>query len=103
MRALVRKTAQFGEVVAAVFDKAAHYIADPKEVSRLATRAVALILRPRRQAFPSPSGTDWNQTGLVDQDEGAQVFGILASSPMDRARNSRGIARHCSGAPIVER
>ena len=54
MRALVRKTAQLGKVVEAVFDKAAHYSADPKEVSRLATRAVALILGPRRRALRAP-------------------------------------------------
>ena len=54
MRALVRKTAQLGEVVEAVFDKAAHYSADPKEVSRLATRAVALFLGPGRRALPAP-------------------------------------------------
>jgi hypothetical protein len=54
MRARVRKTAQLGEVVAAVFDKAAHYSADPKEVSRLATQAVALILRPQRRVLPRP-------------------------------------------------
>ena len=52
MRALVRKTAQLGEVVAAVFDKAALYSADPNEVSRLATQVVALILRPQRRAHP---------------------------------------------------
>lgn len=54
MRALVHKTAELGEVVEAVFDKAAHYGADPKEVSRLATRAVALILCPHRLALPAP-------------------------------------------------
>lgn len=45
----VRKTAQLGEVVAAAFDKAAPYSRDPKEVSRLATQAVARILRLRRR------------------------------------------------------
>ena len=54
MGALVRKSAELGEVVEAVFDKAAHYSADPKEVSRLATRAVALILGPRRRALRAP-------------------------------------------------
>jgi hypothetical protein len=54
MRALVRKTAQLGEVVAAVFDKAAHYSADPKGVSRLATRAVALILHRQWRPLPHP-------------------------------------------------
>jgi len=54
MRALVRKTAQLGEVVANVFDKAGHYSRDPKEVSRLATQAVARILRPQRPG-PAPS------------------------------------------------
>jgi hypothetical protein len=51
MRVLVRKTAQLGEVVAAVFDKAAHYSEDPREVSRLGTQAVALIWRPQRRAL----------------------------------------------------
>ena len=54
MRPLVRKTAQLGEVVAAGFDKAAHYSADPKEVSRLATRAVLLILRAQRRTLAAP-------------------------------------------------
>jgi hypothetical protein len=54
MRALVRKTAQLGEVVAAVFDKAAHYSADPNEVSRLATQTIALMLRPQRRTVPHP-------------------------------------------------
>jgi hypothetical protein len=49
---LVRKTAQLGEVVAAAFDKAARYSGDPKVVSRLATRAIALILRPERRGPP---------------------------------------------------
>jgi hypothetical protein len=51
---LVRKTAQLGEVVAAAFDKAARYSCDPKVVSRLATKAIALILRPERRG-PPPS------------------------------------------------
>jgi hypothetical protein len=48
MRSLVRKTAQLGEVVAAAFDHAASYSRDPREVSRLATQAIAVMLRPRR-------------------------------------------------------
>jgi hypothetical protein len=49
MRTQVNKTAQLGELVVAVFDKAAHYSSDPREVSRLATRAVAHILRRARK------------------------------------------------------
>lgn len=48
MRADLRKTAELGEVVAAVFDKAAHYSANPRKVSRLVTQAVALMLRTQR-------------------------------------------------------
>lgn len=39
------KTAQLGELVAAVFDEAARYSADPREVSRLASRAVSHMVR----------------------------------------------------------
>ncbi len=48
MRADLRKTASLGEVVAAAFDKAADYSTDPRKVSRLVTRAVALMLRTQR-------------------------------------------------------
>ena len=48
MRADLRKTAELGEVVAAAFDNAAHYSTNPKQVSRLVTRAVALMLRTQR-------------------------------------------------------
>jgi hypothetical protein len=50
--ASVRRTAQLGEVVAAAFDRAALYSSDPREVSRLATQAVAHLLRPRWKAAP---------------------------------------------------
>jgi hypothetical protein len=53
MRAELRKTAELGEVVAAAFDNAAHYSANPKQVSRLVTRAVALMLRTRREGTTS--------------------------------------------------
>ena len=45
MRTNVHKTAQFGDLVVAAFDMAAQYSADPREVSRLATRAVLHMLR----------------------------------------------------------
>ncbi len=48
MRATLRRTAELGEVVAAAFDKAAHYSSNPKQVSRLVTRAVALMRRTQR-------------------------------------------------------
>jgi hypothetical protein len=48
------RTAQFGELVVAAFDGAADYSTDPLEVSRLATEAVAHILRRTRSASISP-------------------------------------------------
>jgi len=49
MRATPRKTAELGEVVVTAFDKAAYHSTCPREVSRLATRVIAHILRPRRR------------------------------------------------------
>ena len=49
MKAILRKTAELGEVVVTAFDNAAHYSTNPQEVSRLATQAIAHLLRPRRQ------------------------------------------------------
>ena len=40
----LRKTAELGELVAAVFDVAATYSTEPREVSRLATYAVRHLL-----------------------------------------------------------
>ena len=48
MRTNLRKTAELGEVVAAAFDKAADYSTNPKKVSQLVTRAVALMLHTQR-------------------------------------------------------
>lgn len=48
MRATLRRTASLGEVVAAAFDKAAPYSTNPRTVSRLVTRAVALMRRTQR-------------------------------------------------------
>jgi hypothetical protein len=53
MRTQVNKTAQFGELVAAAYDGAAHYSDDPLVVSRLAAGAVSLLLRhTRSQTLP---------------------------------------------------
>ena len=48
MTADLRKTAELGEVVAAAFDKAADYSTNPRKVSQLVTRAVALMRRTQR-------------------------------------------------------
>ena len=48
MRGDLRKTAELGEVVAAAFDNAADYSTNPRKVSRLVTRAVALMRRNQR-------------------------------------------------------
>jgi hypothetical protein len=45
MKTQNRKSAPLGELVLAVFDKAAQYSADPREISRLATQAVSHMLR----------------------------------------------------------
>jgi len=45
MRTNARRTAQLGDVVAAAFDEAARYSADPQEVLRLATQALVHLLR----------------------------------------------------------
>jgi hypothetical protein len=52
MRTDVDKTAQLGQLVVAVFDEAAQYSSDPREVSRLATEAVMHILRRPRKTSP---------------------------------------------------
>ena len=54
MKAIRRKTAELGELVVAAFDTAAHYSTNPREVSRLATRSIARILRPRRRQLTTP-------------------------------------------------
>jgi curli biogenesis system outer membrane secretion channel CsgG len=40
-----QKTARLGDLIAATFDEAARYSADPREVARLATQAVAGLMR----------------------------------------------------------
>ena len=49
-----RGTAQLGDLIAAVFDEAARYSTDPKQVARLATRAVQHLLRHSRIRSGSP-------------------------------------------------
>jgi hypothetical protein len=46
-------TVPFGELVAATFDEAARYSTDPREVSRLATRAVRHMLWRKRKTSQS--------------------------------------------------
>ena len=48
MTSHVQKTAQFGDLVAAVFDQAMLHSSDPREVSLMATQAVEHILRTQR-------------------------------------------------------
>lgn len=49
MRTHTHKTAQLGELVVAVYDEAGHYSTDPREVSRLATRAISHMVRRGRR------------------------------------------------------
>lgn len=46
-------TVRFGDFVAAIFDEAAQHSTDPREVSRLATRAVRHALWRSRKTSPS--------------------------------------------------
>lgn len=54
MRSRAHVTAPLGELIVAVYDEAAHYSADPREVSRLATRAVVRMVRRSRKALLHP-------------------------------------------------
>lgn len=47
-------TARLGDLIAAAFDEAARYSADPREVSRLATQAVRYLMR-RTGRLPVPT------------------------------------------------
>jgi hypothetical protein len=53
MKRRTHGTARLGDLVAAAFDEAARYSADPREVSRLATQAVRHFVR-RAGRVPSP-------------------------------------------------
>jgi hypothetical protein len=60
MRIQVGRTAQFGDLVAAAFDQAACYSGDSREVARLATGAVTLMLRhasPWASSQPQPTAS----------------------------------------------
>ncbi len=53
MKTRTHATAYLGDLVAAAFDEAARYSADPREVSRLATLAVRQLMR-RAGRIPVP-------------------------------------------------
>jgi len=53
MRVEDQKTAEFGDMVAAAFDGAAHYSGDPQVVAQLAAGAVSLMLRHMGSKQPS--------------------------------------------------
>jgi hypothetical protein len=44
MRTQIPQTVPLGELILAVFDKAAQYSTDPREVSRLATQTISHML-----------------------------------------------------------
>jgi hypothetical protein len=55
MRNGTHRTARLGDLIAALFDEAARCSSNPREVSRLATRAVRhLLLEAQRLAAPLP-------------------------------------------------
>jgi hypothetical protein len=53
MKTQAQKTVPLGELVRIVFDKAAQYSLDPKEVASLATKTVARMLCRGRNFTPS--------------------------------------------------
>jgi hypothetical protein len=60
-----KRTVQFGELVAAVFDEAADYSSDPRVVSGLATRAIIHLLhKGRARHRPLWTGTN-NSAGVA--------------------------------------
>ena len=61
MRAKVRRTTKFGDLVLTAFDSAAQCSTDPAEVSRLARQMVMHLLRHARTTFASPP--DWTHLG----------------------------------------
>jgi len=54
MKAKVRQTGEFGDLVVTAFDSAAQCSTDPAEVSRLARQMVMHVLRHARSVFASP-------------------------------------------------
>lgn len=54
MRTSRHGTVQVGQLIAAVFDEAAEYSTDPREVSRLATQAVIHMLQRASRVPISP-------------------------------------------------
>jgi hypothetical protein len=58
MRTEIPKTVPLGELILTVFDKAAQYSVDPREVSRLATQTISHMLwhAPRsKTSRPTPN------------------------------------------------
>ena len=57
MKKIARKRAMFADVIAAYFDKKGRYSVNPKQVSRLATRAVIHLMdRVRELSISTPNG-----------------------------------------------
>jgi hypothetical protein len=63
MRTHIHNTTQLGELVVAVFNEAARYSANPREVSRLATRVVKRMVRRSRRAL-APSRPPMRRGGV---------------------------------------
>jgi hypothetical protein len=70
MTTQAHKTTDLGDLIAATFEEAALYSADPQEVSNLATQAVAhMLLRARRtSAWQAPPAECVNGSSLWRQE-----------------------------------
>ena len=66
MKIHVPKTTPLGELVAAEFDKASLESADPREVSRMATRSLTHMLRHTRRPLPPKKTSSRARITLMD-------------------------------------
>ena len=71
MRTNVHKTVQLGDLVVATFDEAAQYSTYPREVSRLATKAVMHMLRRARKTSQAPEATAASWGDIVHENPSA--------------------------------
>jgi hypothetical protein len=65
MRNHPTRTAKLGDLIVAAFDEAAVYSTDPAEVSRLATQAIAHLLRSSARGLVSSQPATSSKARLV--------------------------------------
>jgi len=74
-QALIQETIRLGDLIVAIFDEAAYYSSDPKEVSRLATQTLMHMLRAaRRTLAPLPPSIVSNRTRHSGKQASAEAW-----------------------------